>query len=196
MAQSNRMTTKRNRLTKIFAIVCTLSLIMLVGCDKKVPINTNDSSNPTVTIKVNGPNGYQEQTSVDHTNSTSQEAIDIMAIVEDPQGVKSIKLLVSDKTVDVAYCGGGLHPGNHPVADLPVPAEMNVSGSSGKVPTKIFVMMTIPKLLKIETNPPGETGTCYPANNTQISLKCVGKNWSSNPTKSTNIKYLNIKFKI
>lgn len=177
------------------SLLIVFSFLLFSGC-KKVPINPNDNSAPTVTFKVNGPNGYSVQTSADHSNSSSQEPIEIMCIVEDPQGVKSIDIIISDPTVDVAYCYGSLYPGNHLVAGLPSPISDILTGdSSGKVPTKISGIITIPGILELANIPQGETQTCYPANNTKIVVKCKGTNWSNNVGTAKTTKYFDVNFK-
>ena len=186
---------RRYGLINTFKVVVVLSLITVVGC-ATVPINPNDSSPPKVTIKVNGPNGYQEQTSVNYGNNTAQQPIEIMCIVEDPQGVKSIDLRVSDTTVDAAYCGGAVYsPGNYVVDGLPSPVVDTLSGSSGKVPTKLPGIIKISGILELATKPLGVTETCYPANNTKVIVRCRGGNWSSNAGVSTTTKYLDVNFK-
>lgn len=176
-------------------ILIAVSVVALAGCSQ-VPINPNDSTLPKVTIKVNGTSGYVEQSSVDHSNSSAQLPIEIMCIVEDPQGVKSIDLHVSDSTVDAAYCGSAVYkPGNYFVGGLPAPIKDILSGSSGKVPNKLAGIIKIGGILKLSTNPPNVSGVCYPGNNTNITIRCRGGNWSSNQGASTAIKELDINFK-
>ncbi len=170
-----------------------LTVLTLTACTT-VPIDPNDGSPPEVTIKVNGPNGYQEHTSVTHGNSTAQPVIEILCNVEDPQGVESFDLRVSDGTVDAAYCGGAVYNGNFQVGGLPAPVSDTLSGSSGKVPTQLSGIIEIPGIVSLSTNPPGVTGDCYPANNTQITVRCRGTNWSSNAGASTTTEYLQVNF--
>lgn len=183
---------RRYCFTNTFAVVVAPFLIMMFGCTS-VPINPNDSSPPKVTIKVNGPNGYQEQASVDYVNSPS-ELIEIMCIVEDPQGVKSIDIRIPDDTVDVANCSSGIYPGNWVVGGLPSPVGDTLSGSSGKVPTKLAGIIKISGVHELTTKPPGVPGKCYPANNQKVIVRCRGENWSSNPGVSTTTKTLDVNF--
>ena len=187
-------TSTRRGLMKTLAMAATLSLVTTVSCNP-VSIDTGDSSPPTVTIKVNGPNGYEEQTSVTHSNSTAQDPIEIMGIVEDPQGVKSIDLRVSDDTVDTAYCGGAIYSGSYVVDGLPVHVGDSLTGSSGQVPTQLFFILTIPGIVQLKSNPSGATGTCFPANNTSITIRCEGGNWSSNAASAKASKTLQVNFK-
>lgn len=193
MANTDTRASRGHGPIKIVAIPMALGLLLMAGCDT-VPIDPRDSSKPTVTIKVNGPNGFQPQTSVNHGNSTEQLPIEIMCIVEDSQGVKSLKLKVSDDTVSTAFCGGGLYNGSFLVDNLPAPIADTLSGSSGKVPTKLSAILEIPGILSLATSPPGEAGPCYPANNTSITVQCTGGNWSSNLGTATALKSLQVNF--
>jgi len=194
MTKISEVLFRRYCFTNTFAVMVALSLIMMVGC-ATVPINPNDSSPPKVTIKVNGPNGYQEQASVDYGNNTAQQPVEIMCIVEDPQGVKSIDMRFSKGAVKTAYCGGATYGGTWVVGGLPSPVGDTLSGSSGKVPTKLAGIMKISGILELMSKPPKVTETCYPANNTKVVLRCRGGNWSSNAGVSTTTKYLDVNFK-
>ncbi len=193
MAYTDTLASKRHGLIKIVTLPIALCLLLMGGCET-VPIDPSDSSKPTVTIKVNGPSGYQPQTSVTYGNNTAQAPLEMMCIVEDPQGVKSLELKVSDQTVSTAYCGGSIYPGNFFVDNLPAPIADTLSGSSGEVPTKLAAILKISGILPLATNPPGVSGTCYPANNTFIMVQCKGGNWSSNAGTSTASKNLQVKF--
>lgn len=195
MNKNVRFFCKNHHLKSSILMMIVFSLFLFSGC-KKVKINPNDTSAPSITFKVEGPNGYQAQTSADHSNSTSQQPIKIMCTVEDPQGVKSIDIIISDPTVDVAYCLGSLYPGNHTVAGLPSPISTTLTGDSqGKVPTKVSGIITIPSILELVSIPAGETQKCHPANNTKIVVRCTGTNWSSNVGNSKTIKFFDVNFK-
>jgi hypothetical protein len=169
-----------------------MALVLLAGCTT-VAINPNDGSAPNVTIKVQGPNGYQVATSTNYANSSAQEPVNIMCIVEDPQGVKSINLHVSDVTVDAVNCGGAIYSGNYSVNGLPAPISDTLSGASGKVPTKLSGIMQISGILEAQ-KPLGVTKKCYPANNTHITVRCQGGNWASNAAVATASTTLQVNF--
>jgi len=185
-------TVRRYRADHILTIMAVLFLFVVSGCTT-VPINPNDSSPPKVSIKVKGPNGYQEQTSIDYVNNP-QQYVEIICAVEDPQGVKSLNLYFSKSTVNVAYCGGVSYSGTFHVDNLPSALQDTLSGSSGSVPTKLPVFMQVSGVLPIVEKPAGPNTTCYPGNNQGVILKCVGENWSSNAGASTTTKSLEIKF--
>lgn len=169
-----------------------LCLVLLAGCTT-VPINPNDASAPTVTIKVQGSNGYQVAATTHYSNSSAQEPLNIMCIVEDPQGVKSLDLRLSDITVDTVYCGGTLYNGNFQVNGLPAPVADTLSGASGKVPTKLSGILQITGYLEA-AKPSGVTKKCYPANNTHLTVRCEGGNWASNAAVSKATRTLKVEF--
>jgi len=188
----NKTIINKYGMAKAFIITAVLPFIFMVACDK-VPIDTNDSTNPIVRIKVYGQDGYKEQSIVEHHNNTSQPPIKIMATVDDPQGVKSIELRFLKTSVGTAYCGGAIASGVFYVDGLPPQQKATATVTSGKVTTKLFLMMEIPQILKLSSDPVSP-GPCYPANGESIKLRCIGENWSSISGKKTTTKYLEIKF--
>jgi hypothetical protein len=191
------MPTNRTPSSLVRPAAFLIALAAAAAACQGVPIDPNDGSKPTVTLKVKGADGqWTEQTAVTHSNSTAQDPIEILCVVEDPQGVKSIDLRVSDDTVTAAYCGGtAVSPGSYQVDDLPEPLSDTLTGSSGRVPTKLAAILTIPGILALKTIPIGQTGPCYPANGTYITVRGRGGNWSSDPAQSSATDTLQVNFK-
>ena len=179
-----------NRRTGV-AFFVPLCFVGLAGCSS-APINKNDGSKPEVTIKVEGPNGYEEQASQDHSDSSEMPPINIMCVVEDPEGVRSLQLEVSDPTVDTVYCAGNLHTISSKVEGLPTPK--NISVTADEAPQKLANLIIIPGGVLYTAKPPNEPGPCSPAKNTHITVRCTGTNWSSDAASSFKEKTLQINF--
>lgn len=167
----------------VWALVGVWFAVILTGCPK-VAINPADSSPPSVVIKVQGANGeYQAQTSVKYQGSP----INVMAIVEDPQGVKAIKLEYVNTVASSCAVGSAFHYGSYHLA-LPSPVEQTLSGSSGQAITKLPLLTTITGPFKCTV--PG-VGLGNALGHT-FKLRATGANWSSNPQVAKASKDLDI----
>jgi hypothetical protein len=179
-----------NRRTGVVCAI-SLSLAVLAGCSS-VPINKNDNSKPKVTIKVEGPNGYEEEASDDRGNNSETPPTNIMCVVEDPEGVSSLHLEVSDPTVDTVSCAGGLY-GSSMVEGLPASADISVT--SNEVPTTLANLLVIPGGFLYAAKPfKNAPDPCSPAANTHITIRCTGWNWSSDAAVHFDVKTLQINF--
>jgi hypothetical protein len=173
-------------------ILATLAglIILLAGCQKTTP-NPNDTTPPQIEIKIQMPdNQYQPATDVDYLG----EPINVMAIVTDPDGVKSIKLYYTNTTSSTCTTlDGAVCEGSFPIS-VPGPIEQTLQGDSGgQVITKLPLLVTINGQFDCNCNVV-EDGAGKPIGHV-LKLRCEGQNWSSNPQYSTAQKDLNITIK-
>jgi len=174
-----------------------VALAVLFGGCTTVSINSGDTSAPQVKIflmKDLREGNAQEATSVSYSNSTAQEPVEVLCSVYDPQGVRTVDLRVSDATVDSAYCGGAIYPGSFFVGGLPGPDQASGWVGSGTTRKQLYGFLVISGILPLATNPAGVPGPCFPANNSTITVRCRGRNWSASSGSSTTDKELQVKF--
>jgi len=132
------------------------------------------------------------ETNEDRGNNSETPPINIRCSVDDPDGVRSIRLEVSDPTVDAISCGSGIHFIKSKVIGLP--AAKDYSATSSEAPTFQAIDISIPGGFLFTPQPPNETSLCSPANNTHITVRCTGKNWSSDAAFYSDQKTLQINF--
>lgn len=177
----------------VFAVLAT-------ACTTTATINPRDVTSPQVRIFVWQEQEWQEVTGngphADYQNKTDSE-LQVVCSVYDPEGAKFVDLRVSDPTVDTAVCGGSNHPypGNHLLAPLPAPMQAYAFLSQTTTRLSIGVGLLISGNLVLATNIPNTSGTCTPAHNSVITVTCMGRNYSADPSKSTTFKRLDIQFK-
>jgi hypothetical protein len=121
------------------ALVGLWCLAALTGC-QQTSINPQDSSPPSVVIRVRSvtDGDWHVQSNVTYNGSP----IDMIADVEDPQGVKEVKLQYV--TTLVHWCtsdGGSVYQGTFPLVNVPPPSSAGgpISTSNGKAPTEWHV---------------------------------------------------------
>lgn len=151
--------------------VILLVLLAFTGACKTNQINPNDDTPPVVEILVNTGNEYEF---VDGA-VFSDEAIEVMCRVTDPDGVKWIKLSFSGKSNNCTLPNGNGYTGTF-ILLLPAPLEQTLQGtSSGDVITVLpmFADLERPQC-KINS---GATGY---ASDLEITAHCEGQNWSAN----------------
>ncbi len=156
-----------------FWTLLLISFATLTSC-KKVPINPADSTPPSVVIKVKGEDGqYHAQSSVNYNG----QPIQVMCVVEDPEGVKGIKLQYTNIVAD--HCTiqgtGTIYNGKFTLG-VPPPVEQTLDGSSGEAPTQLPLSTAISGLGCTVPN----VGAGAPIGWT-VKLVCQGTNWSSKP---------------
>lgn len=174
------------------AVLTVLGAMLATGCDL-VPIDADDASNPTATFRVKDAQGqWQNATEVDYHTNTAQAPVEIMCVVEDPQGVRSIDLRVSDPTVDHFQCQGSLYGYSATVEDLPEPIGEVLSGSTGTVPTTLPAFTELADIFFVDALPPAESGPCSPGQNTLIALRCTGENWADDATARSTQAFLQV----
>ncbi len=161
-------------------------LAMGAAC-KKSQINPNDSTPPTVVIKAKQNNVYAPATSVDlHAG----QQVDVMAIVSDPDGVRSLSLQFSGGTASHCTVGSTVYSGSFPIS-LPSGMQQTLQGdASSQVLTQLPLLATV--------NDP----TCKPLGGQEgrpightITVQAAGTNWSSNPQNSSASATLQIHIK-
>jgi hypothetical protein len=151
-------------------------VVILAGC-KTVPVNPGDSTDPSVVIKLRGGDGqWHAQSTLDLQGSPIQA----MAVVDDPQGVKGISLQYVNGTSQHCTVSGSIYTGSFYLG-APGPVQQTLSGSSGKVPTTLPLIVTIPGSFTC-TVP--SIGVGIPIGYT-LRLRATGTNWSSNASNAT-----------
>ncbi len=156
-----------------FPFVIALAAIALTvsfGCNKS-KIDPNDSSPPTVQIKVKNSSGQYE---VATKTATLGDRLDLTCVVSDPQGVKSLDLTFSETPANECTVGSTLNNGSFWIP-LPANQSQTLQGdSSGNVIDTLPMFATI------------NGATCTVNNQTGvphgfvITVTCKGTNWSSN----------------
>jgi hypothetical protein len=143
------------------------------NCKKKQP-DPNDSTPPTVVIKVRGGDGQYEPAT--ETALSMNGSLDLMCLVEDPEGVKSVELSYAG-TASKCNVEGDLHVGSFQIKPLPPPAKLDLQGdSSGDVTTSapVYSQLKGPFSCTVSFLPPG-----VPSGQ-EIKVNCGGTNWSEN----------------
>jgi hypothetical protein len=167
---------------------CIAVLGMSIGC-KKNQINTNDSTPPTVEIKVKGADGQYAPASSASLAVSSSDAIDLMCVNSDPDGVSSIALNYSSQS-DSCTVDGTIFSGSFPIAGVPSAAVQNLSGDpQGQVITSVPLLATVKAPLTCSVFGQNKTGFPF---GSKVTATCTGKNWSSNNQVSTAMKTLTI----
>lgn len=172
---------------KLAVFFCMAMLgLLFQGCPKVNP-NTADSTPPKVEIKVKINNQYVPKSTFD--SHASDEPIDLMCVVTDPEGVRSIDLSFTGGTASACTVGSTFFNGSFPVS-LPGPLHQELQGdSSGQVLTTLPMLATVgPFTCKVggqEGRPIGHT----------VTAVCDGKNWSSSAANSSAEAKLDINIK-
>jgi len=174
---------------KLAVFVCMAMLgLLFQGCPQVNP-NPGDSTPPQVEIKVKINNQYVPKSTLD--SHSSDEPIDLMCVVTDPEGVRSIDLSFTGGISSSCTVSGTIFNGSFPVS-LPGPLHQDLQGnSSGQVLT------TLPMLASLgpfTCKPLGGQQEGRPFGHT-VTAVCVGKNWSQVAGKSTTQAKLDIHIK-
>jgi hypothetical protein len=139
-------------------------------CTKKQP-DKNDPTPPTVVIKVRGSDGQYEPAT--ETKLAMNGSLDLMCLVEDPEGVKSVELTYAG-TATKCNVNGDFPEVTSPIKPLPSPAKIDLQGdSSGNVTTSapLYSQLKGPFTCTAglsEGIPSGQ----------KIEVTCGGMNWS------------------
>ena len=162
-------------------------LMLLLSCTKST-VNPNDATPPKVQIKVQGANNqYEPQTEVDLLYG---KQIDLMSVVTDSDGVRSLDLNFTGSTSSHCTVGGTVYSGSFYVS-LPNAMQQTVQpDASGKVIDSLPLLATVKDPV---CNVPG-VGPGRPIGHT-ITVQSTGKNWSSNAQNSTATANLKINIK-
>jgi hypothetical protein len=167
--------------------LCTAALSLSIGCKTNGP-DTKDSTPPTVEIKVKGANGQYAPASSATLAISNGDALDLMCINSDPQGVSSIALDYSNHSDSCTTGGGAIYDGSFTIDGLPAPATQNLAPNQGQVLTSIPLLATVKGPLTCSI-PPQLKGFPFGA---KVKVTCTGKNYSSNSQTSTAVKTLDI----
>jgi len=161
---------------------------LLAGCPKVVK-NPQDSSTPTVVIKVRGDDGQYAPATEATMSAATADALDLMCIVEDPQGVKSITVNFDGQS-DGCNVDGAVFTGNFDVTPVPAPLHQSLQGdASGQVLTKLPMLATVKGPFKCQPLG-GDEGIPYGGT---VTVSCTGTNWSADPNKDSAQTKLTIK---
>jgi hypothetical protein len=162
-------------------LVVAAAALATRGCTKVV-INPNDKSLPGVEIKVRGANNQYEVVSTASLAASSNDQLELMCIVTDPDGVKSITVTFSSGADHCTLSSGAVYDGAFTIKTVPSTLSQTLQGdASQNVLTKLPMLATLrgPFTCSVPSN---GTGTPY---GDQIKVTCIGQNWSSNAAKST-----------
>jgi hypothetical protein len=182
---------------RLQTIVATSTLfvvsVLAIGC-QKTKINPNDATPPTVEIKVRGADGQYAVASTASLNIESTNQLDAMCTVNDPDGVSSISLTYSGTSDSCTLSGGAIFSGSFPIEGLPAPATQTLQADpSGQVLTSLPLLTQLKTPISCTVlGSPSQKGLPI---GSKITLTCTGKNWSSDPQKSTATKVLTIDLK-
>jgi hypothetical protein len=179
---------EKNMRRKLAVLFCLAMLgLLFPGCPQVTP-NPGDSTPPQVEIKVKINNQYVPKSTFD--SHQSDEPIDLMCLVTDPEGVRSLDLSFTGGTSSHCTVGSTVFNGSFPVS-LPGPLHQDLQGnSSGQVLTKLPMFadlgpFTCKPLGQPEGRPIGHT----------VTAVCVGKNWSQVAGNSSTQAKLDINIK-
>lgn len=179
---------RKGRTTLCAAAAAALCLLAAAGC-KKAEINPNDSTPPTVTLKVRGQDGQYQATEQTTLKADGSESLEFICQVDDPEGVKFVGYAYTGGTSPTCQIGSTQLTGAFPVSPpLPPPASQTLSGGAGEE-----VVTSLPLL----SNPdPKGPFTCNTGQGQgvpkgwQFTVHCTGRNWSSNSQVSEAKKTL------
>jgi len=173
-----------------FVLAMVAGVIAGTGC-KKVVKNTNAKTPPAVEIKVRGSDGQYAVASEASLAAGAPGQLELLCIVHDNEGVKSISLSFSSQ-VDACNVGGAIYTGVFSLATVPAPQFQGLSGdASGQVLEQVPLMATVTGPFSC-TVPGNGTGTPY---GTEIVATCDGHNWAADPSKAKGTAKLTIKLK-
>jgi hypothetical protein len=172
---------------KVLLLTALLATCFAVANCKKTAPDPNDSSAPTVVIKIRGTDGQYAPAT--QTNLGVSGGLDFMCQVEDPQGVKSIALTYAT-TGNTCTVNSAVYSGSFPITPLPTPATQDLQpDSSGNVLTSVPLFSQIGGPLHCNVPSVGQ-GSPY---GREIKVNCTGKNWSSNNAVNTKQETLTVK---
>jgi len=152
----------------------------------KVPKDSNDATKPTVAIKVRGSDGQYAPASTATMSASQAGKLDIMCVVDDPQGVKSISLNLVGHS-DICSLGDTWGEGGYSFTPVPTDLFQDLSGDPNGVLTTLPLLATVTGPFKCTVpSPPAPNGPQdgVPLNG-KLTVTCTGKNWSSDATHST-----------
>ena len=168
---------------------CLAALTLATGC-KKNQKNPNDSTPPTVEIKVKGGNGQYAPAATASLATASTDRVDLMCVNSDPEGVSSISLNFSNHSDSCTTDGGAIFSGSFSILGVPSAETQDLQpDAQGQVLTTIPLLATVKAPLTCSV--PGQPGKAFPYG-AKVTVTCTGKNWSSNNQVSTTVKTLTI----
>jgi hypothetical protein len=175
------------KLVMIFSMA--LLTISGVGSTCQTPKNPNDMSPPKAEIKVRGSEGPYIAMSSTNLSVSSSEGLDLLCLISDPDGVKSVRLSFS-ADVDSCTVGGTIYSGGYSISP-PVPSTLaqTLEGDpSENVLNKLplFAAVRGPFTCNVPHPPaPGPGPSQGAPYGSKIIATCSGHNWSSNPGASS-----------
>jgi hypothetical protein len=178
---------------RLALLVIVLALGAISGKCPKASINPNDSTKPIVTLKVRDKDGQYKEMSEVPLKMDGSESLEFMCIVEDPEGVKSVRYSYSGG-IDTCTVGSSVFNGSFSIQPLPPPVEQVLSGNPGSEVLVKLPLLSNPDLKGPFTCQAGSNGTGKPFGQ-KIALSCNGTNWSSNNQNSGATKVLLINLK-
>jgi hypothetical protein len=170
--------------------VAAAALCLLAAGCKKTKINPNDSTPPTVTIKVRGQNGQYAVADQAPLKLNGSESLEFICQVEDPEGVKFVGYAYSGG-INSCTIGSTVFNGNFQVQPLPPPASQSLSGDANQEVVTSLPLLSNPDLQGPFTCNVPANGTGSPFGG-KITVTCTGRNWSSNNAVSEAKKTLTV----
>jgi hypothetical protein len=172
--------------TVLILSLCTALFALSTGC-KGGQKNPNDSTPPTVEIKVKGADGQYAPASTASLAVSSTDEIDLMCTNSDPEGVSSIALDYTSQS-DSCTVDSAIFSGSFSIDGVPPSAVQNLSGNP-QVLTSVPLLAAVKAPLTCSVF--GQNKKGFPLGS-KVAVKCTGKNWSSNSQVSTAQKTLTI----
>ncbi len=170
------------------AVAVVVSAGLGLGCPKVVK-DVNDKTTPSVVIKVRGADGQYAVATEATMSAAASGQLDLMCIVEDPQGVRSASLHYSSGT-GACNVNGAVYTGSFTISPVPPLAKQTLEGdASGKVLTKLPLLGELNGPFSCSV-PANGTGTPYGAT---ITVTCTGSNWAADASQQTSQKKLAVK---
>jgi hypothetical protein len=171
-------------------LVTILAVGALSGNCKKASINPNDSTKPTVSIKVRDKDGQFKEMNNTTLKVDGSESLKFACTAEDPEGVKSARYSYSGNIPQCAV-GSTISNGSFHIVPLPAPVEQVLSGDANSEVLTKLPLFSNPDLkgpfhCTVGTN---EDGSPRGQN---IIVSCHGTNWSSNNQNNSATKTLTV----
>jgi hypothetical protein len=169
------------------ALLAAIAVVAAGGC-KKVVKNPQDSSLPKVEIKVRGADGQYAVASTATMKAGQAGTLELMCVVSDPDGVKSIQLNFT-KATDSCNLDGQIGTGSFPLEPVPDDMHQSLQGdASDQVITTVPLLATLtgPFSCTVPSPPapPESDGQGVPYGG-ELTVTCYGSNWSSDAAKDS-----------
>lgn len=164
-----------------------VATLFAANCNQLIK-NTNDQTPPQIEIKMKGAGGSYDAASSAQLSAGAAGQLELMCIVSDADGVKSIDITYST-TVDACTIQGSDTICVASYKPQPQPLSQDLGGDpNGKVVDKLPVLFTVKGPFTC-TCLGGSPGVPY---GQSIKVTCTGQNWSSDPSKRSAQKVFTI----